>query len=390
MAIVLIALRNNNLIRPRFLKQPCGRIIMVLSLFTFKKQGARAKGAPCPGYAEVVMGNKGFESTGKVAAVRDNRSGEPALSAIVVIPDRYETVRYTMSRLQAQSAAEQIEVVFVTPSYQQLALDESRFKCFHSWQVVEVGTVTFKARAFAAGIRHARAPVVALTEDHSFPDARWAEVFIAAHRQPWAAVGPAMCNGNPDTMLSWADFYQAYGEWTPPVSSGPVSQLAGHNSSYKRDILLALGDRLDFMMEAEGSLHRELKAQGYKLMLESGTCTTHLNFASWSSWLPKRYYTGRQVSSTWAKEWPWRRRLLFTAASPLIPWVRLWRVGRRIRRGQPCVFLMRMIPVLLVGLLVEGIGYTMGYAAGPGSSIEKAEKYEYHRVSDTRSVNDSK
>jgi hypothetical protein len=336
------------------------------------------------------MDNKGMESTGKVAVGRNNRSGQPALSAIVVIPDSYETVRYTMSRLQAQSAVEQIEVVFVMPSYQQLALDEAQFKCFHGWQAIEVGTVISKARAFAVGIRHARAPVVALTEDHSFPDAKWAEVFIAAHRQPWAAVGPAMCNGNPDTMLSWADFYQAYGEWTPPVSSKSISQLPGHNSSYKRDILLALGDRLDFMMEAEGSLHRELKSKGYELLLESSTCTTHLNFATWSSWLPKRYYTGRQVSSTWAKEWSWRRRLLFTAASPLIPWVRLWRVGRRIRRGQPSVFLMRLIPVLLVGLLIEGIGYTMGFAAGAGSSIEKVEKYEYHRVSDPLSVKDNK
>jgi hypothetical protein len=343
--------------------------------------------APCPGYSEVFMANKGFESAGKVAVRRDNRSGEPALSAIVVIPDRYETVEYTMSRLQAQSVVEQVEVVFVVPSYQQIAPDESLLKCFHSWQAVEVGTVTCKARAFAAGIRHARAPVVALTEDHSFPDARWAEVFIAAHRQPWAAVGPAMCNGNPDTMLSWADFYQAYGEWTPPVSSGPVSQLPGHNSSYKRDMLLALGDRLDFMMEAEGSLHRELKAQGYKLMLESSTCTTHLNFASWSSWIPAKYHTGREFAATWSHSWSWPRRLLFTVASPLIPWIRLWHIQKNVRRGHSVGFLIRLLPILFAGMTVEGFGQMLGYVAGPGSSSEKIAMYEFHRIGDPKPVN---
>ncbi len=346
--------------------------------------------APCPGYSEVFMGNKVLESTGKVAVVRDNRSGEPALSAIVVIPDRYETVEYTMSRLQAQSAAEQIEVVFVMPAYQQLALDESRFKCFHSWQVVEVGTVTFKARAFAAGIRHARAPVVALTEDHSFPDARWAEVFITAHRQPWAAVGPAMCNGNPDTMLSWADFYQAYGKWTPPVLSGPVHQLPGHNSSYKRDILLALGEKLEILMQAESVLHRQLIGQGYELMLESGTCTTHLNFASWSSWIPAKYHTGREFAATWSHSWSWPRRLLFTVASPLIPWIRLWHIQKNVRRGHSVGFLVRLLPILFAGMTVEGFGQMLGYVAGPGSSSEKIAMYEYHRVSDTPSVNDNK
>jgi hypothetical protein len=38
------------------------------------------------------------------------------------------------------------------------------------------------------------------------------------------------------------------------------------------------------------------------------------------------------------------------------------------------------MPLLIVGLLIEGIGYMMGFAAGTGDSIEKMEKYEYHRI----------
>ncbi|MFC2069371.1 hypothetical protein ACFLTP_10265, partial [Chloroflexota bacterium] len=210
-------------------------------------------------------------------------------------------------------------------------------------------------------------------------DAKWAEVLIAAHSEPWAAVGPSMCNSNPETMLSWADFYQAYGAWAIPISSGSVRLLPGHNSSYKRDILLSFGDQLESLMEAENILHRYLKAKGYELLLESRTCTSHLNFGTWSSWLPKRYYTGRQVSSTWSNKWSWPRRLMFTVASPLIPWIRLGRIQRNVHRGQPANFLFRLIPIMTVGLLVEGIGYMMGFAAGAGDSIEKIEKYEYHR-----------
>ena len=312
--------------------------------------------------------------------VQNKHSTEPALSAIVVIPDSYDTVRCTMGHLQVQTAVEQIEIVFVGPTHKQLGLDESELECFHSWQVVEVGVVTSKARGFVAGIRQAHAPIVALTEDHSFPDANWAELMIAAHQQPWAAVGPSMKNGNPNTMLSWADFYQAYGEWTHPILSGPVRLLPGHNSSYKRDILLSYGNQLESLMEAENVLHRNIRAQGYELLLESKTCTSHLNFVTWSSWLPKRYYTGRQVASTWSKTWSWPRCLLFTIASPLIPWIRLWRIQRNVRRGQPTSFLLLLMPISIVGQLIEGIGYMMGFAAGPGDSIEKVEKYEYHRV----------
>lgn len=317
---------------------------------------------------------------GEAAVVESKGSAEPALAAIVVVPDTYDTVRRTMSHLQAQTAAKQIEIILVAPSYQQLQLDESELTCFHSWQVVELGVVTSKKLGVVVGIRRARAPIVALTEDHSFPDANWAEVLIDAHKQSWAVVGPSMRNGNPDTMISQADYYQAYGEWTYPVSSGPVRHLPGNNSSYKRDILLKLGDELEDLMQAESILHRSLREQGYELLLESRTCTSHFNFSTWSSWIPLRYYVGRQFASTWAKSWSWPRRLLFTAASPLIPWVRLWHVQKQIRRLQHGRLPPRLLAILLAGLLVEGLGHMAAYALGAGDCIEKLEKYEYHRL----------
>jgi len=309
----------------------------------------------------------------------DHRLMEPALAAIVVIPDIYDAVRCTMSYLQAQTAAKQIEVVLVVPSLEQCRLDETELACFHSWQVVEIGPISSIARGFTAGIRRARAPVVALTEDHSFPEANWAQTLIAAHQQPWAAVGPSIKNGNPDTMLSWADFYMAYSEWAQPVSSGTVRHLPGHNSSYKRDILLAYGEQLDSLMQAESVLHRYFKVQGYQLWLESSTYTSHSNFTAWTPWIKAQYYTGRQFAATWAQPWSWLRRLLFTIGSPGIPWLRLWRIQKRIRRAQAAGFFIRLLPMLLAGLLVNGLGQMMGYAAGVGDSIEKVTEHERHR-----------
>jgi hypothetical protein len=316
----------------------------------------------------------------KRTAPEDEKTSAPALSAIVVVPDTYDTVRNTMKHLQAQTAARQIEIVIVKPMRLQIGLDESDLKPFHSWQIVEAEGIHSIAQGFTAGIRKARAPVVALTEDHSYPDEKWAELFIAAHKQPYAVVGPRMCNGNPGSMLSWADFYQAYGEWTHPVSSDVVRHLPGHNSSYKRDVILAFEKELEILMEAESVLHRHLQAKGYKFYLETGTGTSHLNFDTWSAWIPARYYTGRQFASTWAHSWSWPRRLLFTAASPLIPWIRLWRVQNRVRRGQTIGFFLRLLPIMFSGLLMEGLGHMVGYAAGAGDSPQKVCKYEFHRI----------
>ena len=307
----------------------------------------------------------------------------PALAAIVVIPDTYDSVRRTLRHLQAQTVVKQIEVIFVVPSQEQCGLDETELACFHSWQVIEIGTIESIARGFAAGIRKANAPVVALTEDHSFPEVNWAQVLIAAHEQRWAAVGPSIKNGNPDNMLSWADFYASYSEWTQPISSGSVRHLPGHNSSYKKDILLTYGDQLESLMQAESVLHRYLRARGYQLWLESNTYTLHLNFTAWTPWIKAQYYTGRQFAATWAQPWSWPRRMLFTVASPGIPLIRLWRIQKHIRLAHAAGFFIRLLPVLLAGLLVNGLGQMMGYAAGAGDSIRKVSEHERHRFKGT-------
>ena len=326
----------------------------------------------------VLLDDRSMPST-EAATARNSYAAKPALAAIVVVPDTYDTVRHVVSYLKTQTVVNQIEIIFVGPSYQQLRIDESELSCFHSWHVVEVERVKSISAGYVAGINDAHAPIVALTQDHSFPDANWAELLIAAHEKPWAAVGPSIRNGNPNTIISWADFYLCYGEWAHPVSSGPVHCLPAHHSSYKRDILLANGSQLYVLMEDEYLLYRHLAAQGYKFLLESRTCNTHINLTSWSSWIPSRYYKGRQFAATWAHTWSWPRRLLFTMASPLLPLVRLWRIQKRIRRGQPYTFLIRLLPIVSVGLITEWFGQMLGFMAGLGDSSEKVGEYEFHR-----------
>jgi hypothetical protein len=76
-----------------------------------------------------------------------------------------------------------------------------------------------------------------------------------------------------------------------------------------------------------------------------------------------------------------------TAASPAIPWVRLWRVQKHVRNSQTRGFLIRLLPTVLAGLLIEGLGQMMGYAVGAGDSSEKVAKYEFHRVDHDEGVN---
>src|SRR5205814_7700430 len=123
-------------------------------------------------------------------------------SVILVTPDSYETIRKTVRALRMQTARKCLEIVIIAPSKRTLGLIEDELKEFHSVHVIEFGKIEALAAPRVAGILAASAPLVALGEDHGFPERDWAQSLIEAHRQPWAAVGPAFINGNPGAM-SW-------------------------------------------------------------------------------------------------------------------------------------------------------------------------------------------
>ncbi len=307
-------------------------------------------------------------------------SSSPELSVVIVTPDCYETIRKTVRHLRAQTVTGRLELVIVAPSAEQLGLDDRELKEFLQFRVVEVGAVESIARAYAAGIRQASAPVVVLSEDHSFPEPGWAEALIERHREPWAVVGPVVRNANPDGLISWADFLLGYGAWLDPTPAGEIDHLPGHNSSYKRAILLDYDPELEDLLGAEYVLHWDLTRKGHRFYLEAAAKTAHVNFGRFRPWILYLVHAGRVFAAARARRWPLRRRILYAGGAPLIPLVRLWRIRSDLRRpGRPSHLWPRVVPALLVGLTVDAMGQALGYALGAGNASQKLSYFEFHR-----------
>jgi len=309
------------------------------------------------------------------------RDRAPELSAIIITPDCYATIARSVACLGAQSVAEKLEVVIVAPSADQLGTHDLELQPFHSYQVVEVGEIASVGEANAAGVRRARAPVVALVEEHSYPQPGWAEALIEAHRQPWGSVGPVVGNANGDSLVAWADFLIAYGPWMDAYRGGIRDLLPGHNSSYKRALLLDYGPDLQAMLESEVALHLELRTKGHQLYLEPAARITHLNFERLPVWTRAQYHAGRAFAAARSERWSLPRRLLYAGAGPLIPLVRLSRILGQLRGlGRPPLPFPAVLPALLYGLAISAVGEIAGYALGAGVSVERLRDLEFHRA----------
>jgi len=310
-----------------------------------------------------------------------NNFPSPEISVVIVTPDSLITIRNTIACLSKQTAKDQMEVVIVSPSAKCINTDSPELSAFRWVKIVELRNIESIAEGNAAGIRRATAPVVALAEDHSFPTPGWAQALIEAHRQPWAAVGPVVCNANPGSTVSWADFLIGYGPWIDPNQAGMVEHLPGHNSSYKREILLDYGPELENMLEAESVLHWNLCKRGYRLYLEPEAKTYHVNFGLMSSWIPAQFHNGRLFAAIRAQDWSIPRRLFYAAGSLLIPAVRLRRIVRKLKGSDSSLNLPRgTFPTLFIGLLVSALGEMLGYALGAGEAKQKLADLEFHRI----------
>ena len=299
----------------------------------------------------------------------------PTLSVILPCGDGFEFIRRTVRALWAQTVRDQIELVLITTT-DEPGIESEEVAGFHSVRVVLApGIVGNRARA--VGIRGASAPVVALAEDHCYPEPGWAAALIAAFDNGWSAVGPAMYNANPASSWSWVNLLLAFGPWVGPAKGGPVTMLPWHNSTYKRAPLLEYGDELGELMDVEGMLQRDLVRKGHRFYHEVAAETYHLNVSRPLSTIVHRLKAGRLFAGYRSRDWSPLKRLVYILAAPLIPFVRLWRTLPMLRKVDERPGLIpRILPVLLGCLFLDAIGETGGYAIGPGNLAPEVETFE--------------
>ncbi len=301
----------------------------------------------------------------------------PELSVVLLAPERLAALDRTLGHLAAQGLGDRLEAVVVTtPAVRDAPGDHGV-----PVRLARVGSMASLGPAYALGVRTARAPVVALGEDHAYPQPGWARAVLAAHADPRVgAVGAVMVNANPEQPLSWANLLVAYGAWSEPVPGGEVAALPGANVSYRRDVLLGLGPELDALMERGGALHERLRAAGLALVLAPAARVRHENVARLRPTAVLRFNAGRLYAGTRARTggWPRGRRALFALGSPAIPPLRFVRILRDLRaRRHPLG--PAVLGGLAAGLVLDGAGQAAGFLRGPADAVTRLAAFEFRR-----------
>lgn len=306
----------------------------------------------------------------------------PVLSAILPAWDTFDSIRATLAHLRRQTIAGHMEVVMVCPDAANFSLREEEMHDFGAWRLVEIGCVDTRSHAFAEGVMAARGEYVVLCEDHCFPQPNWAEALVKRHQSAvYAAVGPMFANANPENAVSDADLLIAYGPFLQGLPGGERPFIAGHNSCYRREVLLGEGDRLPDTLEGEYVFHTGLSAAGAKFYVEPDARVSHMNFGTWASAIKASYLAGKVFGSNRAATWAASRRVAFVFGWMAVPFIRLNRILPLARQaGWPQGRINACVPALLVCLAASAAGEWIGNLLGRYCHTPSLVYYEFHRT----------
>lgn len=315
----------------------------------------------------------------------ETETDTPALGVVLTAQNGLAQLERTLTAIAAQTIAERLEVVVVAPDEDALAGAERLTAAFVTARALAVGPIDNVDRAVAHGLLASRAPFVATIEDHAYPDPDWAEHLLAAWETAEAdcvSIGPAVTNANPRSRLSWANILLAYGQWAETVPEGEMAGVPLHNGSFRRAALDPFAADLPDLCNREGDIMTRLKAAGGRFRFAPRARVRHLNPSNLPSTARLRIDAGRLYAANRVRDegWGWPKRLVFAAASPLVPLLRYRRLRAELFGPSRSLREARHAPDLVIGLIFDAIGQAAGVLVGMGGARDRLAVFEMDRL----------
>jgi hypothetical protein len=252
-------------------------------------------------------------------------SAHPVITAVLIADSHRDRAQRMLRSVLQQDIGEQI-IIFVYDRASELGKNFSELD--HPNVVYEpVSRKLTLGQLQKRATLEAKTNIIAFIEEHVTVPPGWARETLRRHSEGYAGVTGNFVAGNPQQRFSRILFSITYGAYILPQESGQTREMPGDNSSFVRAKLLRYGDDIERLFNTDTLLMWRLLADGERLYRAGELQLHHWNeniFAD--GWLALFYWNQMYICNRVILErWSILRRGLRFLATPLVPFVRLWK-----------------------------------------------------------------
>lgn len=325
-------------------------------------------------------------SVGTRQGFRSAPEGEfvPACSASVVVLsyNSENTIRRCLDSLFGQVTSLRFEVLVIDSGRDgTAAIVENEYP----WaRMIHLPRRVFPGQARNIGILHATTEIIAFLASDCVAHPQWLETRYQLHQEGFTAVGGAITNANPSSIIGWANHFMEHLYSLPSRPREEIKDKLIHNLSYKRETFRRYGLFPTHLQLGEDTVfNRRLMLNREPVIFDPRVCTGHINPTSTLDFLTHQYQHGvdfalacrrGELSFFRIPEAPFAKFLALYQPLIRYPFLRIRNSIQVVSRNQRSL-LSRFVlcfPFLILGIFSAALGVTSGYYRTSCESVQGA------------------
>lgn len=214
------------------------------------------------------------------------------ISIIVPSYQSEETIADTIESLVTQRTDRSYEIIIVDSSSDRTPDIVSRYSDVN---LVRLSRRAYSGEARNVGIRYAQGRIIAFTDSDCMPEPDWLQKMWETHAFfDCAAVGGAVTNGNPDSLISWASYITEFSQVMPVGKMRFGFRCVTCNVSYKSWVFKEYGGFDPSLKRyVDFAFHGKLCREGEQLLFDPGILVSHRHRVTLRRYTAHEFSRGR-------------------------------------------------------------------------------------------------
>src|SRR6476659_3995295 len=224
----------------------------------------------------------------------------PEISVVIASYNARDTIGRSLAALGAATAGVPFEVIVVDSSTD--GTDELVAARFPDVLLVRSERRLYPGAARNLGVGHASGRILAFTDADCVVDPDWIDQLARAHARGAAVVGGSIVNANPETSVSWANYFCEFFAWLPAGRPRPLPEAPTACLSMTRETFEQFGPFLGGTLCSDAAFCWRLVRGGVPPQFVPELRVGHVNVTGVRPYVGRKWRHGRAFARVRAVE----------------------------------------------------------------------------------------